>query len=438
MTKSVFRALIGLTLWVLAGGHAFAAPIAYVHELTGDLQAQYGSKKAQSLKAGGTIESGAVLTTSTGSNAVVKFEDGQVVALQPDTKFAVREYKFVASNVAKSNSAMELLTGALRFVTGVIGATNKNAFKLTAGTATIGIRGTDGSASFNPATGEVHAATNQGALVLTTPLGTSPIPLGNFVTAPRNAPPAPPAPIAQAPAPVAQVINQTRTVSLPNTTPVAVPASARAAAAEAQVRTAQRAVQAATTDQARQAAERTAQQARAAAATAEQAAERASQQATQRAVQGGAVLAAPPAPPAPAPAPAPAAPTTTTPRPGATAPTPTTTPAATAPASTDTTVPSTTSTATPASTDTATTPSTTPSTTTPAPTTSTTAGTIEALPAPAAGPATTSLTPTTTPLPSSAPAAIPSTATTVAPATTPTGGGGTVNPTNCTAGASVC
>ena len=340
MSRFAVRSIFVLALGLMGSGYALAAPVAYVHELNGKLQLQYGTRAPQSLKIGDTLDSGATLTTSAGSNAVVKFEDGQIVALQPDTQFAVRQYDFQKTNVAKSSSALELLTGGLRFVTGIIGATNRNAFKFTAGTATIGIRGTDGSVFLNRATGEVHAATNLGALAITTPLGTSNIPTGNFASATRNAAPQAAVPVAQAPQAVAQAIAQARAVAVPINTAVSVPVSARAAATQAQANVAERAVQTATTDTARQAAAAAAAEARAAATAAAQAAAQASEQATQAAVRAGAVLPAPPAPTVAPPA-APAAPATA-PRPGATAPTPA------APAASTETQPASTTPATPA------------------------------------------------------------------------------------------
>jgi hypothetical protein len=312
MTKSALRFLSFWLLCLLGSGPALAAPIAYVHDLSGRMQLQNGKRPPQDLKVGDTVDAGATLVTGAGSKAVVKFEDGQIVALQPDTRFTVRQYRFEKANVAKSSSLLELLTGGLRFVTGMIGATNRNAFKFTAGTATIGIRGTDGTLLFNPTTGDVSAATNLGALMVSTPLGTSNIPTGSFVTAARNAPPPPSAPITQAPPAVAQVIAQARAAAMPVNTPVSVPTSARAAATQAQAAAAEAAVQAAATAAERTAAQQAAAEARAAAEAAAQAAAQAADQTAQEAIQGGAVLPTPPAPPAAAPPAEPAAATETT------------------------------------------------------------------------------------------------------------------------------
>jgi len=297
MTISTIRFLLVWALCLFGGGYALAAPVAYVHALTGNMRLEDGTRAPQGLKIGDTVDSGATLITEAGSNAVVKFEDGQLVALQPDTRFAVRQYEFVKTNVATSNSVLELLAGGLRFVTGMIGATNRIAFKLTAGTATFGIRGTDGTVIYEAIANVASAATNLGALAIITPLGTSDIPAGNFVTARPNVAPPPAAPIAQAPPTLLQAITQARAVTMPANTAVSVIASARAAGSEARAAAAERAVQIATTEAARQAAQPAADEARAAAIADARAAAEAGEQTTEEAVRGGAVLPAAPAPP---------------------------------------------------------------------------------------------------------------------------------------------
>jgi hypothetical protein len=273
-----------------------AAPIAYVHELTGNMQVQYGTSAPQELKIGATIEPGGVLSTGSGSNAVVKFEDGQIMVMQPNTRFAVRQYDYVKTNIGKSNAVFELLAGGLRFVTGVIGSTNKNAFKLTAGTATIGIRGTDGTVIYDSIANVVTAAVNAGALALQTPTGTSDIPVGNFSSASPTTAPSAPTPLAQATPVVAAQLAQARSVPVPINTPVVVAASAQAAVAQAAARTA---AQAAAAAPANTVAQQAAAQAQATADAALQSAIQAATQAYQAAIQAGAVAPTPPAAPAP-------------------------------------------------------------------------------------------------------------------------------------------
>jgi len=294
MTKSTFRFLFVWALCLFGSGYALAAPIAYVHELTGNMQAQYGAAAPQNLKIGSTIEPGGVLSTGPGSNAIVKFEDGQIMVMQPNTRFAVRQYDYVKTNVAKSNAVFELLQGGLRFVTGVIGSTNKNAFKLTAGTATIGIRGTDGTVIYDAIANVVTAAVNAGALALQTPLGTTNVPVGTFSSSTASTPPSASTPLAQATAVVAAQLAQASAVPVPINTPVVVAASAQAAVAQAAARAAAQAAAAAPANAALQQA---AVQAQAAADSALQTAVQAATQAYQNAIQNGATPPAPPASP---------------------------------------------------------------------------------------------------------------------------------------------
>jgi hypothetical protein len=294
MTKSAFRFLLVWALCLFGSGYALAAPIAYVHELTGNMAVQYGNGAPQALKIGSTIEPGGVLSTGAASNAIVKFEDGQLMVMQPNTSFAVRQYDYVKTNVAKSSAVFELLKGGLRFVTGVIGATNKDAFKLTAGTATIGIRGTDGTVIYDAIANVITAAVNAGALALQTPLGITNIPVGNFSSASPAVPPSTPVQVAQATAVVAAQLAQASAVSVPINTPVVVAASAQAAVAQA---TAQAAAEAAAAAPTSEAAQQAAAAAQAEANTALQAAVQAATQAFQQAIQAGAVAPTPPAPP---------------------------------------------------------------------------------------------------------------------------------------------
>lgn len=174
--RALLRLLSPILFLVLPLSSAFAAS-AYVHDLKGTLTSSAGAGPARPLKMGDTFDAGVTLATGKDSIAVVKFEDGQVVTLSSDTRFAVREYSYNKKSVKDSNMVFALLQGGLRFVTGVIGATNKNKFKLAVGTATIGVRGTDGWASY--VEGVILAAVNQGALAFTTPQGTQAIPAGS-------------------------------------------------------------------------------------------------------------------------------------------------------------------------------------------------------------------------------------------------------------------
>lgn len=324
----MLKRILGLLL-MLASSAVLAIPAGYVHDLSGTLTSQRGNEPARALKMGDTLEPGVTLATGGKGTAVLKFEDGQLVTLSPGTQFAVREYNYNKKSVKDSSMVFALLRGGLRFVTGVIGATNRNNFKLTVGTATIGVRGTDGWASY--VEGLVLAAVNQGALEFTTPAGTQTIPVnssavvsptGQTFTAPTTSIAAVmsaggvPASAANAAQSATAVQQQMNNVQIPINTPVVIAAAAQAAQVVATARVAQavaaaaaKNVAAATTPEAKAAAEAAALSARTAAAKATALATAAIATAQQAAVQAlevartaGAVPATPP-PPTPAAAP---------------------------------------------------------------------------------------------------------------------------------------
>lgn len=172
--RGLIKFLSLTVLLALPFSSAFAAS-AYVHDLSGTLTSQQGSEPARALRMGDTFDAGVTLATAANSIAVLKFEDGQVVTLAPNTRFAVREYRYNVNSVKDSSIVFQLVQGGLRFVTGVIGSTNRNAFRMNVGTATIGVRGTDGWASYIE--GVILAAVNQGALEFNTRAGTQTIPV---------------------------------------------------------------------------------------------------------------------------------------------------------------------------------------------------------------------------------------------------------------------
>jgi hypothetical protein len=137
----MLRKLTGLLL-LLASSVALAVPAAYVHEMTGTGSATTKGQ-ARPLEVGGLLESGDVISVAKGGTMTVKFEDGQIVVLQENSRFAIEKYEYNKQKVAESSAVMSLLSGGMRFITGVIGGTRKDAIAMKAGTATIGIRGTD-------------------------------------------------------------------------------------------------------------------------------------------------------------------------------------------------------------------------------------------------------------------------------------------------------
>lgn len=277
----------------------------YVHEVSGDVRVQDGNAAPNIVKAGDIFDAGATFRTASDGKVVIKFEDGQIVSLQPNAAFRVEGYSYNANNPKAGNSTLRLLQGPMRYVTGVIGSTNHNNVHLAAGTATISIRGTDLSVLMDQTTQAVLAMIAAGTVVLETPGGTSAIGVGQYASYTQGQVPTSAQPIAGAPASAQAIVNALRAAPIPVNTPVIIASAAAAARAVAQARAAQAAAAADPGNAALQAA------ASAATATADQAIQTAvaqAQTALQTAINNGAVVPTPAAPGATPAAPAPSAP----------------------------------------------------------------------------------------------------------------------------------
>jgi hypothetical protein len=115
----------------------------YIHDASGSVSLAVGKDAPRWAKINDTVTTGTVIRTGKASHAVLKFEDGQVVSLQADTTFQVRKYIFTPQQPQDSNILFSMFKGGMRFVTGMIGKQNPDAFRLATPHTTIGIRGTD-------------------------------------------------------------------------------------------------------------------------------------------------------------------------------------------------------------------------------------------------------------------------------------------------------
>lgn len=217
---SVLTILLGSATSVWAKG-------GYIHEFAGDVKVSVAGGRAKAATNSMPLEDNTIITTGSRSRAVVKFEDGQVVVLRPDTTFKINKYEYNSAQVEKSQIFISLLKGGLRAITGLIGDRNKQAFRLSTPNATIGIRGTDileqtdgpslygqvisGSIVITNAAGEELFRAGQNSLVSSSsarPIFTTLPPLTFIqllvIMAPANTAGTPPAPGTVTPPPTAQ------------------------------------------------------------------------------------------------------------------------------------------------------------------------------------------------------------------------------------------
>ena len=136
---SVVLALLALLFTDLA-----LAAGAIITSATGLAQVQTGAATARTLHVGDQVNQGDTVSTGANSSLVLKFDDGQVAALTANSRMAVTTYQY-APGAETGNVFLSLITGGMRTITGLIGHRNPNSVSYRAATATIGIRGTDGT-----------------------------------------------------------------------------------------------------------------------------------------------------------------------------------------------------------------------------------------------------------------------------------------------------
>lgn len=128
--------LLCFTNWTMAA-------TVQVMRVQGTVIAQVGTGPEQTLRPGDTVRQGTTISTGQGSHVVLRFDDGQMVALKSLSRFTLESYRYDAKDPGAGQIIMSLLSGGMRAITGLVANTNRSAFALKTPVATIGIRGTD-------------------------------------------------------------------------------------------------------------------------------------------------------------------------------------------------------------------------------------------------------------------------------------------------------
>ena len=163
-------------------GGVYAAGVARVDFATGNVAAIAANGQSRELRRGSEIEVGETVSTQAG-RAQLRFADGALMSLQPQTEFKVEEFKYSGKADASDNIVMNLLKGGMRTITGLIGRTNRNAYRLKTEVATIGIRGTEYSVKY---TNSIELFCADGAVSVDNQSGSFTVPAGTGVMVSTN------------------------------------------------------------------------------------------------------------------------------------------------------------------------------------------------------------------------------------------------------------
>ncbi|MDB5967210.1 MAG: hypothetical protein JWQ72_3710 [Polaromonas sp.] len=143
--------LLVMSLSAIYPLQAIAAASAGVAQfIAGDVNVRRSDGKTDPLLKGKDIESGQSIVTGPNGRAQVKFSDGGLISLQPNTEFRIASYTDNAANPKEERFLVDLLRGSMRAITGLIGKRNRENYKVTTTTATIGIRGSGFNVGYNP------------------------------------------------------------------------------------------------------------------------------------------------------------------------------------------------------------------------------------------------------------------------------------------------
>jgi len=144
---------------LLAGG-AQAAGAAKVDFALGDVAAVRADGTRRPLARGAEVQAGETVDTGSGRTQL-RFSDGAMVSLQPQTQFRIDAYEFKGETDGSEKGFFSLLKGAMRTITGAIGKADRKAYRLDTAVATIGIRGTEYAVAYGRS---ITVTTNSGLI----------------------------------------------------------------------------------------------------------------------------------------------------------------------------------------------------------------------------------------------------------------------------------
>jgi FecR-like protein len=111
------------------------------------------------------VKEGDIITTDKNSSVKIIMEDKTVLDIQENTRFKISKYQYKETSPETGSSSFEILKGTFRYISGLIAKKRSQNVSITAGTATIGIRGSFDTITFDGTT--IAVDTSIGTAVIT-------------------------------------------------------------------------------------------------------------------------------------------------------------------------------------------------------------------------------------------------------------------------------
>ncbi len=138
--KAINR-LIALILTMGISFTAMAQEAGKVSRLSGQATITSASNQTKELKRDDAVNVGDMISTAKDSQVMVRMKDNSSLLVRAESKIKIDAFQF--ENKPTDNAKTSVVAGTLRAVSGQIGKGQPDNVKYEAGTATIGIRGTD-------------------------------------------------------------------------------------------------------------------------------------------------------------------------------------------------------------------------------------------------------------------------------------------------------
>lgn len=172
MPQHTFRSFCQrLTVWLalsLAYGCAMAMPgqasIGEVTLVIGQSDIEREAEPTVQAQKGKPIREGDVIKTTASGHVHIRFVDGALVSVRPNSIFTVHEFKYNPTDPAASVVRLSLSKGEVRSISGAAAQAAKDKFRLNTPLVAIGVKGTD----FVTQSGQdaTRVTVNQGAIVM--------------------------------------------------------------------------------------------------------------------------------------------------------------------------------------------------------------------------------------------------------------------------------
>jgi hypothetical protein len=180
----MFRQIFGTLLCLASTLPAAAWAGAVIQSLNGDVRVGGSKEILIAAREDQRLASGTTIVTGGGAQVVLKFDDGGQMVLGQNTEFRIVDSQFAQNSPLADRAVFDLVRGALRVVSGYIGARSRQAFALRTPQMTIGIRGTDFMVMV---ANQAYVNVSHGAVAISNGFGTSVIGAGSVAAIPSSA-----------------------------------------------------------------------------------------------------------------------------------------------------------------------------------------------------------------------------------------------------------